>query len=422
MSNEFTFEVLTKEHDYDVSGKLNKRSSLALLSQLVNAISFGGLSDVNAMSLQNAMGGRMRLNRLRVGRDLAIVTRTMAKDEKHGFAKQDYNAVIAKLEEGDVSTDTYTESQKVLYEEVIRSGVYNMAQLAFNESADSVLIKKMIEGEGFSLDTPAIQNKVMGTLRSAFFGDTVKMKMEGFQAVVSTTHKTIAVFNFDNGRKGRGAYIQAGLAAGMEHDWTKEEGELVHINSADANIMDEVKNYVLPFDKVKMVSTITTYSLDGTVIKKPKVSEKLQDKSSVNVYNYNGSKPLRTDADDGSYTISNKDLYVVLTPDTLYDEKILPSEEGDVFDEYDDLKENDLIKVRDGLNSYSTYYKWFLEEKYTKEEIGDFIAEGNLTEDITEKYSLEWMKLTRPVDGGIEDIKDTDVYREIGRASCRERV
>jgi hypothetical protein len=44
---------------------------LTLLSQLVNAVSFGGLSNLTSKNLQNAMGGRMTINSLRIGRDLS---------------------------------------------------------------------------------------------------------------------------------------------------------------------------------------------------------------------------------------------------------------------------------------------------------------------------------------------------------------
>jgi hypothetical protein len=431
ISNEFNFEVLTKEHDYDVSGKLNKRSSLALLSQLINAISFGGLSDVNAMSLQNAMGGRMRLNRLRVGRDLAIVAAEKMKNEKDGpYTSTDYFKIIAKLNEGDVSTDDYTESQKALYEEIIRSGVYSMAQLAFNESADSALIKQMIKGvKGleeeadilYSLDTPAIQNKVMGTLRSAFFGDTVKMRMEGFQAVVSATHKLVNIYNFDGGRKGRGSYIRAALAAGPEYDWEGrgEEGSLLHINNATDGELDLVDQYVLPFDKVKIVTTVIAFDKDGNeIVEGRRNSETLYDKSAVSIEKHTGLAPVKAvNEATGTYTLTSKDMYVVLTPDAHYDELILPEEGGqeDVFLEYDDLQENDLVRVRVGLNKYKTYFKWFFEEVYSREEVGALIVDGDLTEDITEKYSLKWMQITREEDGKTIDIQDTLAYREYYR-------
>jgi hypothetical protein len=51
---------------------LHEASSLTLLSQLVNAVSFGGLSNLTSKNLQNAMGGRI-INSLRIGRDLSNV-------------------------------------------------------------------------------------------------------------------------------------------------------------------------------------------------------------------------------------------------------------------------------------------------------------------------------------------------------------
>jgi hypothetical protein len=57
-----------------------------------------------------------------------------------------------------------------------------------------------IEGSVYSMDSPAAA-KVMGTLRSAFFQDTVKMKMSGFIGTVSATHKTINIFTMPNGKE-----------------------------------------------------------------------------------------------------------------------------------------------------------------------------------------------------------------------------
>jgi hypothetical protein len=71
MANEYSYEV-PKAHSYDISGELHEASSLTLLSQLVNAVSFG-LSNLTSKNLQNAMGGRMTINSLRIGRDLSNV-------------------------------------------------------------------------------------------------------------------------------------------------------------------------------------------------------------------------------------------------------------------------------------------------------------------------------------------------------------
>jgi hypothetical protein len=44
-----------QKRTYDISGELHEASSLTLLSQLVNAVSFGGLSNLTSKNLQNAM-------------------------------------------------------------------------------------------------------------------------------------------------------------------------------------------------------------------------------------------------------------------------------------------------------------------------------------------------------------------------------
>jgi hypothetical protein len=102
---------------------------------------------------------------------------------------------------------------------VLRAGVYEMANLAFQKT-DSLLIHKIIKGEKLATDQAtgtvtiegsvysmdsAVRAKVMGTLRSAF--RTLKMKMSGFIGTVSATHKTINIFTMPNGKRvGRSAF------------------------------------------------------------------------------------------------------------------------------------------------------------------------------------------------------------------------
>jgi hypothetical protein len=50
---------------------------------------------------------------------------------------------------------------------------YKGEKLATDQATGTVTI----EGSVYSMDSPAVRAKVMGTLRSAFFQDTVKMKM-----------------------------------------------------------------------------------------------------------------------------------------------------------------------------------------------------------------------------------------------------
>jgi hypothetical protein len=84
---------------------------------------------------------------------------------------------------------------------VLRAGVYEMANLLFKDrfftytqdykgeklATDQATGTVTIEGSVYSMDSPAVRAKVMGTLRSAFFQDTVKMKMSGFIGTVSAT-------------------------------------------------------------------------------------------------------------------------------------------------------------------------------------------------------------------------------------------
>jgi hypothetical protein len=131
-----------------------------------------------------------------------------------------------------------------------------MANLAFQKT-DSLLIHKIIKGEKlatdqatgtvtiegsvYSMDSPAVRAKVMGTLRSAFFQDTVKMKMSGFIGTVSATHKTINIFTMPNGKRvGRSAFIKGILDAGRT-----EANEPHRVIISRANI-DEINEQILP--------------------------------------------------------------------------------------------------------------------------------------------------------------------------------
>jgi hypothetical protein len=161
------------------------------------------------------LGGRMTINSLRIGRDLSnVAIKFQALPEETNRTR--FDKIIARFIEGNVSTTGLTGPEKAAYDTVLRAGVYEMANLAFQKT-DSLLIHKIIKGEKlatdqatgtvtiegsvYSMDSPAVRAKVMGTLRSAFFQDTVKMKMSGFIGTVSATHKTINIFTMPNGKK-----------------------------------------------------------------------------------------------------------------------------------------------------------------------------------------------------------------------------
>jgi hypothetical protein len=98
-----------------------------------------------------------------------------------------------------------------------------------------------IEGSVYSMDSPAVRAKVMGTLRSAFFQDTVKMKMSGFIGTVSATHKTINIFTMPNGKRvGRSVFYKGILDAGRT-----EANEPHRVIISRANI-DEINEQILP--------------------------------------------------------------------------------------------------------------------------------------------------------------------------------
>jgi hypothetical protein len=57
-----------------------------------------------------------------------------------------FDKIIARFIEGNVSTTGLTGPEKAAYDTVLRAGVYEMANLAFQKT-DSLLIHKIIKGE-----------------------------------------------------------------------------------------------------------------------------------------------------------------------------------------------------------------------------------------------------------------------------------
>jgi hypothetical protein len=65
MANEYSYEVLQKR-TYDISGVARSFISYFTISTCKCGF-FGGLSNLTSKNLQNAMGGRMTINSLRIG-------------------------------------------------------------------------------------------------------------------------------------------------------------------------------------------------------------------------------------------------------------------------------------------------------------------------------------------------------------------
>jgi hypothetical protein len=145
------------------------------------------------------MGGRMTINSLRIGRDLSnVAIKFQALPEETNRTR--FDKIIARFIEGNVSTTGLTGPEKAAYDTVLRAGVYRWQTLLFKDrfftytqdykgeklATDQATGTVTIEGSVYSMDSPAVRAKVMGTLRSAFFQDTVKMKMSVYGTVSAT--------------------------------------------------------------------------------------------------------------------------------------------------------------------------------------------------------------------------------------------
>jgi hypothetical protein len=92
----------------------------------------------------------MTINSLRIGRDLSnVAIKFQALPEETNRTR--FDKIIARFIEGNVSTTGLTGPEKAAYDTVLRAGVYEMANLAFQKT-DSLLIHKIIKGEKLATD------------------------------------------------------------------------------------------------------------------------------------------------------------------------------------------------------------------------------------------------------------------------------
>lgn len=380
MGNEYNFEVLTKAHGYDVSGNAENKSTLALLSQLVNAVGFGGNSDLAAKNLQNAMSAVMEISSLRSGYELAEVAADMKKRTAAGRGDtRGYNKVIQRLAKGDPSTNGFTDAELEAYRTVMRAGLHETASLAFNEGLDSVLIKDMIEDDSRSLDTPAVMAKVIGTIRSSLFKDTVKLKMSGFIATVSAVHNTMNIYDLPlDTRRGRYGFIKHLLTHGEEgtagkvvrltkEDLYTEDGKEIILININGELV-ELDQIILPWDQIKRNGYFTTA----------------------------GDRDIFADIQQGSF------IDIVITPDILEKPQIDSLEKLGLIDDNVPIKAN-------GKRMLTWYYK----ETTDKAQVEKDISSGSLSEDTTEKYNLKFYDLRRVDDK--TSIRDTEAFRNYYR-------
>ena len=257
--------------------------------------------------------------------------------------------------------------------------------MEFDEALDSEILKDILNDENLSIDAPGVKRKIMNSLHSAFFTDSIKMKMPGFQGTVSATHNTISVFTAPSGRRtGRYGYIKDVLARGEGTPVTQEN-------------VNDFKDFVLPVDDVRVYNGVNyTVMLASTI-------------------------------DIDALVANSVKVEMVLTPDVLSSERI-------DLAEYDKLSPNSYIKVVGKNNKSATYYKWYFDKHVMPDEIATrdaMIQQGYIQKDLTEEYSLRWYQYSREysvettsTDGrntGIktktEDLRDTKAYRDFYVAS-----
>jgi hypothetical protein len=126
---------------------------------------FGGLSNLTSKNLQNAMGGRMTINSLRIGRDLSnVAIKFQALPEETNRTR--FDKIIARFIEGNVSTTgltgpekllmilclepVYTRWQTLLFKRQIHSYTQDYKKGEAGRTTGTVTI----EGSVYSMDSP----------------------------------------------------------------------------------------------------------------------------------------------------------------------------------------------------------------------------------------------------------------------------
>lgn len=365
-ANEYNFETLTKAHSYDVT----RGSTITLLSQLVNAIAFGGITTFETSVLQNAMSSMMLVNRAALGKEMAAI----ATKHKELNNDSDYDIIIDKLSNGEFYINNLNSKQEKFYEDIIKESVQQMSELAFNEGVDSDLIKEIITNSELSLDTPSVYKRVIGTLRSGLFKDTVKLKMKGFIATVSAAIHSVTIFTTPiDTRVSRESYILGALTGAYDITQDPKYGR-IEVVTSDAEL-EMIKNDFTPLDNVKVVYTDGSYEI----------------------------KPF---SDVAKINSDISEIHIVITPDRTIESEIK-------LDNYAALDPTDIITINEGGDT-KHLYKWYIDETYDSKELTDLISDGRLTLNTAEKFTLDWIKY---IDKDGNSIENSEAFKNLYRAS-----
>ena len=354
--HEYNYELLSKEHGFDIT----EESTLSLLTQLVGSISAGGNTVKESYNLQNSMASLAEVHRHALSNEFANIAIDMQEEED---GSQLYNGVIQRMQSGDIDPAGLSDEQVEIYNKVIRNGLTQMAEMAFSETADSALIKKIIQDSGLSLDSPAVQKKVMATLRAGLFKQTVKPRMGGFQAVVTTQHRSAKLFKHRNSRLVRGEYIKANLGKSPD-----PYARIEHFEGGDPVGKEIMRKYVLPLD----------------IVHRRPLDE--------------GGQWVPVREFDVDMSDPNYEYKVVVTPD-------INEEINDNITALDEVESGDLIVYTDAKGNSDTTYMWHLMDNYSIEDIQDMVDAGNLNHYTEEKYNLKWYQYTNGEGSSIESTK-----------------
>ena len=408
IGNEYTFEILTKEHEYDVT----KNSKVTILSQLINSISMGGMTTDEALKLQQALQTMMDMKGVQFGKKL-IANAAKLYNISHGQNRTDMRIILDRLESGVMKRETvarageesvpFTEEQNRLYSETLRVGAIDLIESAFPEGVETTLIQDFLSNPESAFELPIHQKKIINTLMSAFITNTVKTDIAGFQGVVTVAHKAALVFNTvikgspdKTVRRTRGAYIKYALKYGLEGD--PDGGRVVTYDpmKSDPALKAEIDKNVIPLDAVRRFTKIQVEQPDGTFI------EQLDETQFILVKNFS------IDLTDPRFVYE-----FVFTPDTQGSTGISAELA------YLNLKDTELVRLNgikiNGADVSGVRYKWFVDELFNlrKDELREAIASGKLTVDKSESYSLAWYKFTNMKGLDItEHSRYKDAYRK----------
>ena len=384
MAQEYNMEVLSKDHEYDVTEGAAHKSQLTLLSQLVNAVGFGGMSSVEALNLQNAMETMSDIDNFRISNMLADTAESLVKDGDTRGDVTKYAELIKDLREGNMASKNMLDS-KIEFEHILSAGMYDIIQKAFNEDLDSPLIKELLGSSRASLDTPAISARVMGVIRSNLFKQIVQVKMAGFIGVVSAAHNTINVYTIleTKARVSRIGFV--------DHHIKNRTDQLID-SVANPEQFTAYRTNIVPTDRMlvdgkEMLVAFVDIDKEfaaGTQMSIVKIPFKIAAVNSIEEWEDLPDSAQITIKNPGGYDITGQKWYII---DAV--------RRGKLF------KKLKTTNVHEGNMNIRSYIK-----------MGTF--SGKLKVDTTEDNSLRWYKIT---DKNGYDINTTEAYRNLYRYS-----